>query len=508
MIEDFLYARISEDELGLEKGVTRQLRECREASDKDGAQIAGEFSDNDVSALKAAPREGYDQLLAAVSAPNPLGMQPRIRCVHTSRLWRNRAERAAGIDLGGRLGLIIKPINGPELDLRTAQGRMMAGIAGEVDTGESETKAERVVSAARERAEEGRANAAVLYGWQRVYEYDSRGKVVGFRDEEHIEQANVVREIVDRLLAGDTLKGVTDDLNARGIPAPRAGDRRKHRAKGQDENGTLWGKTSVKKVAIRPANIGLRIYHRGRPDEQLLPAAWPRIVDPDKHDRVVALLTDPSRTVERPASRQHLLTWGIGECGTCGAHLRVALKGNTKWGKKSRLYMCEARGCVGRNEETVDRFVDAHMVALLSRPDVIGLLSGSAGKQAEYLGKAEALRARLAAAAVAFAEGDMTKEQVRIINAKLKPQIEAAEAEAKRHQVSPHLSLVVQSVGEQAKARWESYSIPQKRAIMEAFGVRVVIDKQRRGPGFDPTSVRFLPRPRDGESAAAAVAAP
>lgn len=497
MFEDYLYARISEDEIGLEKGVTRQLRESHEVSQLTGGHVAASFADNDISATKAAPRDDYERLMSAVTAPNPLGVQRRIVCVHTSRLWRNRVERAQGIDQLGRFGLIIKPKNGPELDLRTAQGRMLAGMLGEVDTGESETKAERVVSAALERAEEGRANGAVLYGWQRVYEYDSRGKVVGFRDEENLSESEIVREIVYRLLNGDTLKGITDDLNRRGVPAPSAGDRRKRRAKGQAPDGSLWGKTSAGKIAVRPANIGLRVYHRGLPDERLLPAAWPKIVDADEHDRVVALLADPARRFEKPAARQHLLTWGIGECGVCEAHLRVATRGNSKHGTKQLTYVCEARGCVGRNRQAVDRRVEAVMVALLSRPDVLELLSGSQSKQAEMLSKAAALRARMQAAAMQFAEGNITVEQLGAITGKLKPQVEAAETAAKAERPSPHLSLVVGTVGVQSRDRWEGLSIVQKRAVMEAFGVRVRILPTRRGPGFDPESVEVRPRDRD-----------
>ncbi|MER7331811.1 MULTISPECIES: recombinase family protein [unclassified Micromonospora] len=496
MFEDYLYARISEDEIGTEKGVTRQLRDSRDVSEKSGGRVVDEFFDNDISALEGAPRPGYERLLVALAAPNPLGAQRRIVCVHTSRIWRNRSERAAGIEFGKANKIIVKQVNGQEFDLRTAQGRMFAGIVGETDTGESEVKAERVADVARERAEEGRANGQVSYGWQRIYEYNSQGKVVGFRDEEHLEQADIVREIVDRLLAGETLKAITADLNDRGVPAPRAGDRRKHRAKGQTPDGQRWGKTSVKKLALRPANVGLRIFHRGRPDEALLPAAWPKIVDADKHDLVVALLTDPSRVQEKPGARQHLLTWGIGECGPCGAHLRVSLKGNAKHGTKQRLYVCEAKGCVGRNEEAVDRRVRSVMVALLGRPDVMGLLDGSAAGQVDALKRVEVLKAKLARAAAQNADDLITDDQLRVITGKLRPQLQAAEAAVRSQRPSPHLSLVVQTVGEKAAERWDACSITQKRAIMEAFGVRVRILPTRRGPGFDPESVEVKPRDR------------
>lgn len=492
LYEDFLYARISEDDLALEKGVTRQLKECRELSNRRNGKIAAEFSDNDIAVLNgAAPRPDFDRLMAAVAAPNPLAVQRRIIVVHTSRLWRNRQERAAGIDTLGRLGLIVLPVNGPELHLASAAGRMVAGMLGEVDTGESETKAERIVSAARERAEEGRANGMVLYGWCRHYEYDSRGKIIGFRDERDERGASIVREIVDRLLAGESVRGVTEDLNRRGVPAPGTGNNRAHRAKGQASDGSKWCKSSVKKVAIRPANVGLRIYHRGRPDEALLPAEWPPLIDADKHDRVVGLFTDPSRRREKPGGRQHLLTWGIGECGVCSGHLRSSLKGDPRY-PRHLLYLCEGAGHVGRNRDAVDRLVAHHMVALLQRPDVVDLLDGSAPEAAEALAQVETLRARLAAAASAFAAGDIDADQMRIITGKLRPQIEHAEAMARTHRPSPHLELVMSTVGALAEQKWANMQVTQRRAVMRAFGVRVIILPTRKGPGFDPASVRFV----------------
>jgi site-specific DNA recombinase len=499
LYDDYLYRRISEDELGLQTGLTRQLRECRDVSAADGGRVVGEFSDNDISASKMAPRPGYEALMAALAAPNPDGRQRRIVTVHTSRLWRNRVERAIGIDTWGKANIIIRPKNGPLLDLRSASGRMVAGMIGETDTGESETKAERIVSAAVERAQEGRANGAVLYGWTRKYIYDDRGKVIGFGDHENPAEADIVREIVNRLLGNESVISITKDLNRRGVRSPGAGQRRKARGPGQPADGAKWGKSSVRKVATRHANVGLRIFHRNRPDEALIPAAWPRIVDPDKHDRVVALLSDPKRNTEKPGSRQHLLTWGIGECGRCGGYLRSALRGNARYGSKQLLYVCAEEDCVGRNETAVDRLVKHHMVALLQRPDVVDLLTGSSTQAAEALAQLETLRARQSKAADEYAEGEITSDQLRIINAKMRPKIEAAEAAVAAHRPSPHLELVMASVGDVAERRWEGMDVNQRRAVMQAFGVRVVIQPvTRRGPGFDPESVQVVPRQRDG----------
>src|SRR4051794_27163649 len=206
-MRDGLYARISEDDLGTEKGVFRQLEDGRAVSKARGGQIVVEFSDNDVSALTGTRRPGYEALMASVAA----GQIDRIIVFHTSRLWRNRKERADGIERLRAAGVSVLAVKGPELDLTTASGRMMAGILGEFDTAESEIKGERVARAALQRAQEGRANGAVLYGWTRIYQHDDQSRMIGFADEENPAEAEIVREIVRRLLGGEALRTITDD---------------------------------------------------------------------------------------------------------------------------------------------------------------------------------------------------------------------------------------------------------------------------------------------------------
>lgn len=461
-----------------------------------------EFSDNDISATHGDQRPDYDRLMATVDA----GQVDRIIVFHTSRLWRNRRERAEGIEKLKKAGVSVLAVKGPELDMSTASGRMMAGILGEFDTAESEIKGERVARAALQRAHEGRANGAVLYGWRRIYQVDDQGRRVGFRDVEEPATADVVRDIVSRLLAGQTLRAVTADLNERGVPAPGSGQRRKHRANGQTDEGTKWNKTSVKKIATRPANVGLRVHHRGRKDEALIKAAWPAIVEQDDHDSVVALLAKPENaagSVARPGARVHLLSWGIGVCGVCGAHLRVGPRGNAKHGAKKLLYVCDAKDCVGRDRDRVDAFVGKVIVERLSRDDVSDLLVGDDGAMQGALERAEGIRARLRRVADDFADEKITDEQLHRITARLRPQLAEAEAAAHAMRMNPHIGLVLDMAGERAAEVWESYTVTQKRAVMGVLleGVRI-LRVNRRGPGFDPTTVEInwkrtiVPTPR------------
>lgn len=68
------------------------------------------------------------------------------------RLWRNRHERAEGIEILRRHEVSVLCVKGPELDLATAAGRLLAGLLGEVDTFEVEQMSEREM---RQRVERG-----------------------------------------------------------------------------------------------------------------------------------------------------------------------------------------------------------------------------------------------------------------------------------------------------------------------------------------------------------------
>ncbi|GLZ29387.1 serine recombinase [Lentzea sp. NBRC 105346] len=475
-----IYARISEDPLQQEKGVTRQLEDGRALAQSRGWTVRDEWVDNDLSALRGGPRPAYQALIEAAER----GEITRIVAYGMARLWRNRRERADGIERLSKARVSIALVKGNDLDLTSAAGRVVAGLLGEFDTMESEIKGERVARAALQRAEEGRANGAVAYGWRRIYERDANGRVLSFKDEIDEDSAAIVREIVDRLLARESLNAITADLNARDVPTPYG-------------DGRSWRTSSVRKLALRLSNIA----RRKRDGEDFGPAAWPPIVDQDKHDQVVALLTDPSRVQTRGGARQHLLTFGIGRCGKCGSQLRVShrwVNSRRKELGKKPLYVCDSTAsCVGRRQEWVDDLVERVVVRRLQEPDARDLLTrdDSAAKAARE--HAAGIRARLDAAAVDYADGVLDREQLRRISEKLSPELQKAEREALRLVVGMPSDLVAGMVGPQAEERWKQLNVLQRRALLEAMGVTVTIIPSRGGPGFKPESVDIHFEPDD-----------
>jgi DNA invertase Pin-like site-specific DNA recombinase len=489
----FLYARISEDPRDLKRGVKRQVADLRRyATEELGGEIAGEYIENDVSAHSGEERPQYDLLMAAaISAAARPGVRVIIAAYHPSRLWRRRVERAQAIEDLRRAKVLVGFESGGFFNLQKATERSQLASLGESDTQESEVKSERIARASEERAQEGRANGRWGYGWQRVYEYDEYGRVIGFHDVERPEQAVIVREIVKRILAGDTVNSITADLNERGVPAPGAGMARKRRTYNQDETGSKWNKSSVSKLATRDMNVALR-RHGG----ESYPAEWPALISESDHARVKALFSARSVTKERPGQRKHLLTWGdIAKCGVCGAWLRVGVRGNVKFGKKQELYLCDVKDHVGRNKAALDGYVRDLVTDRLSRPDALDLFAAADDDAVpRVLGEIAGLRARLDGAADDYAEGAITREQMTRITSNISAKIEEAQARLRSLQPMADVDAVADLAHSDptvVAARWDALDVVHQRRALEALGLRLEVHRvTRRGPGFDPASIK------------------
>lgn len=429
----------------------------------------GEYLDNDISALNGARRPGYAAMMEAVQR----GDAARIVAYQSSRLWRNRRERAEAMEVLATRAMSVAMVSGPEIDYSSAYARGLAGLLGEFDTMESEVKSERVTRASLQRAHEGRANGATPFGYRRV-----EGQGPGILEPDPTlgpEVAGMVRHLLD----GWSLRKVADDLNARQVPTPG--------------RSKAWTPSAVRKVAVRPGNAGLRIYQ----GEVIGQAAWPALVTEDEFARLSATLADPLRKTNagNESERKHLLTYGLGACGVCGGRLRVARKGK----QRVPLYVCEQPGCVGRQVQRVDDLVRDVVLARLARPDAADVLKVAA-RPADADGPevdVEDLRERQTAAARAYAAGALALEQLVEITAAINAQIAEAERVTAKStaprsdsgQVSRMLSV------KDAATLWNNrMTVEQRRSVVEWLFSAVRIMPQRPGPGFDPESVVFVAR--------------
>jgi site-specific DNA recombinase len=329
---------------------------------------------------------------------------------------------------------------------------------------ESRSISKRVRRGMREGAAEGRPHGQVAYGYRRVYAHDERGiaRPRSARDEIEPAEAGVIREIADRLIAGESLRRITADLNARQVPSPR--DRE-------------WRPVMVRHLVTRQRNVGRRVYQ----GNVVGVAAWPAILDEAVHSQVVALLADPTRKTTTGGARRHLLS-GLLVCGVCHEPVRAALN------RTVEAYRCP-KGHVTRRRAWVDAFIRDLVVARLSRPDAADLLARSddAAKVREALAEVAVLRSRLYEAADAYAAGGIDAMQLTRITATLRPKVEAAEAATRTTSDEPILAF---AIGADAAKRWEALALEQRRAVIRVLLTARLLPTRQGVRVFDPESVQ------------------
>jgi site-specific DNA recombinase len=358
----------------LNTSLTGQRRECTAIEQADGAADVTEFVDYDKGAAKGKPREQYRALLAAVER----GEVRRVYVLHQSRLWRNRRERAEGIEVLRRHRVTLVAARGPRIDMSTASGRTLAGLLGELDTAESEIKGERLEVWHATRAERGLpAPGPAPYGWR----LNPTGAVSprGLPVHEYVkvpEQAERLRGWYRRLHAGDSLLSLAR------------------------EAGT--SPTILTRWLINPVHAGLRV-HSGVEYPLLTGAGKPvrPIVTIDMWRATVAFFDARRGRRRDPQRHAHLLT-GLAVCEQCERTVRSG--GTDQLGHV--IYRCQpntgdpygpGRGC-GRSwrMELVDGYVDGVVRERLRREGAAGLLPAPATEhQAELVAEADGIRARL-----------------------------------------------------------------------------------------------------------------
>lgn len=456
-----IYCRISEDRTGDALGVTRQLDDARRLIADRGWTVVAEHVDNDLSALRGRHRPGYDALLEQVAA----GQLDRIVVWHTSRLWRNRKERAEGIEQLKAAQVSVTSVKGPELDLSSASGRMMAGILGEFDTAESELKGERVSRAARQRAEQGRN-----HGSRRAFGYSKNGMEV------IPEEAEALRHAARQLLAGVPLGSVTREMNEKGLRTVR---------------GHAWAAGTLRDSLRLPRHAGLAVW-RG---DVVGRGQWPPIFTEDLHHALVALLNDPSRRTSTGNRAAYLLS-GLAKCGVCGSTITThGGKRSTPGGPRRGMYRCrppvgQVGYCVGRRRDWIDDYVSALVIERLSRPDARDLLTDDDRPDTEALrDEAGALRVRLDALADAFAVGDIDRGQLQSGSQRIRTRLDEIDGLVAHTSRAPVLVDLVEA--EDVRATWEAVGLDRRRAVVQTLMEVTILPGGGGYREFDPTKVQI-----------------
>jgi site-specific DNA recombinase len=307
------------------------------------------------------------------------------------------------------------------------------------------------------------------------------------------DEAEIIRELTRRLLAGETRFALVDELNERGIRSSR---------------GRPFSLTSLKALVIRPINCG-RITHINRQTgEQVILGHLPGkpIVPEEDFDRLCAIFA--SRRRGRPNSPRYLCS-GFAVCGRpeCKRH---PLHGRPRPdlnpyedGEVTRSYLCNkgAKGC-GKTEidqRALDKAVTALVIEILSDPDNTAAIETSVRQIANEAARLDLEIAEAEDVATALSDrlgrGEITLSRYDVAIKPLDARIAALRAERDslpNPDTDPAARQPLETSREQWKQRWGKADHKEKRDLLKMAlqGRHLVIAPPERGRGStDPADI-------------------
>ncbi|HWC20844.1 MAG TPA: recombinase family protein [Flexivirga sp.] len=468
-----IYARVSRDQRGESRSVTEQLTELRAWAERENWVIV-DVIDETGSASRYARSTGARSRWDEVSTEITSGKYDALLTWESSRATRDLADYADLRDLCAKHS-VKWGYSGTLYDLDARSDRFRTGLDALMAEDEAARTSERVRRAVRARAVAGTPHGKTPYGYRREYDPATGALLRQVPDET---TAPVVREIYQRVIRGDSLRTIAADLTARGVTPPRP-------ARTDREPG--WLPSTVKRIATNPAHAGRRV-HQGA---VIGDAAWEPLVDPDTHDRAVAILADPARFAHHESKKAKHLLSGIARCGVCTHPLYVLSN------RGRPTYQCMTAGCfkVARLVTKIDGHVLGTLVGLLGThaTDLTAHDRADSAELTQARADAEALQKRLDGFVDQAADGGpgaLSPAALARIEAKLTPQIQAANRRVR--------ALLLPSVLDDVdltdpEAAVEGMTLTKKRLVVGTL-LDIRVDPVGRGKRtFDPDSVRIKP---------------
>jgi DNA invertase Pin-like site-specific DNA recombinase len=441
-----VYARISSDQEGAGLGVARQLQDCRRLAADLGWPVAEEYVDNDVSAYSGKARPAYQRMLADLADR----ARDAVVVYHVDRLTRRPIELEQFLEVVTAASVRhVRFVAGGDVDVGNGDGLMVVRMLQAVAANESATKSRRVRRKLDEVAASGRPHG----GSKRPFGYEDDRITI------RPAEAEVVRTLARRYLAGESVRSLTTWLGAEGVPTV---------------TGKAWRTPTVRQMLVSGRIAGLR-EHRG---QVVGPAVWEPIITPEDREKLLARFAEAARTGRRHP-RAYLLS-GLLRCGKCDKKLFSSVR------EERRRYVClsgpDQGGC-GRLTVVAPPLEELIAEAVLYRldtPELADALAGRAAADEHSAALAEQLsadRAQLDELAGLFAERAITSREWLTARKSIEERVNHAERQLARASHSDALAGLVGN-GSALRAQWASLNLTRQHAIVAA-----ILDHAVIGPG-------------------------
>jgi len=284
-------------------------------------------------------------------------------------------------------------------------------------------------------------------------------------------EQDLIVEAANRILAGDSLRGILIDWNGRGV---------------RTSTGKMFHNYTIRQVLLSPRIAGYRVHHG-----TLYPGQWEPIIPLEKWQAVRAILTDPARKTNLGGGTPRYLLTGLVKCGQCGRRMWGTKRVN--YGKEQPAsYFCRpypgtgSCGAVRRSMTKVDELITE---ALFQAVEADALDHVSRSVHSDSNDPSRELYEQLAhdAGLLDRLEDKVAEELIKPTTARRK----RAEIECRMERTRAKLDQlgdrrVMVRIPRNLRAEWEGYSLDRRRAILRAVLNKVVIHPQGSRYRFDP----------------------
>lgn len=464
-----VYARVSRLVDQRDRSTEGQVEDGAAIIAERGAQVGEVHVDSGKSAWNPRVRRpGWQRLMERLEN----GQTGGVVVWDLSRFSRQPIEGERLI-IAAEHGLVVVDSEG-EYDLTSATGKKAFRDQMSAAAYYSDRLKAAVKRGKRKKAARGEPNVS-----SRPFGFEPNGVTV--RESE----AEILRDLAARLLAGDSQDAMVVDLNTRGITT---------------SYGKAWTRAGLRQVLLRPRNAGI-VEHQGKAVGRL---PGTPVLDQDTFDRVVALYA--SRRPGRPISDRYLCS-GLVLCGLCEHPLSGRPRINMRPypdGSTRRQYWCQPRshngGCgrIAVDQRELDRHIGLLVVAILSDPRhaaaVEAAAAASSSKRREIEAAitecedlAEKLADRLGRGEIALRRYDTAVRPLDRRIAELAQQLADLDADPVAD-VDPMLAA---SSREQWAQRWKDAEVRERRALLR----QALRGRKLRVMPADPAAPRrFDPR--------------
>jgi site-specific DNA recombinase len=461
-----IYCRLSLAVMGDATKVDEQELLCRDLAGRLGWEVVDVYSDNSRTAWRRNKRRPqWERMLGDVES----GRITAIINYHGDRLVRQPRDLEKLIDLAEGKGIrLASPTGTRNPDNR--DDRVMLRVIAAFAEAESAAISDRRKMQYERWRRAGRVRAGGRGG--RTFGYDTDGLSlfppcrcdVATREERS--EAEIIREMAARVLAGESSSGIARDLTARGWRTP---------------SGTVITQTFVRRLLARPRYVGLM------PDGESA-AAWPAILDRETWERVCIALDKRAVMNPAPTSRRRWLLSGIAVCGPCGRQVQIGMSSHDGHGHSYPSYSC-VKGCTRRDATHLDTYVAARTVRLLNDPrQPEGELPVPPDHAPEWLAlTAERAEVERIAKNYASSPGRLTLLMARLDS------IDARMAELREREAGDARSRLLGRYRGITAARFADLPLDVRRALVAASFRVTVLPASGRGPGFRTEDVRLDP---------------